>query len=41
MHHFGHGGRMMKVARVKITEAGQRALAGTTINWDASERQTQ
>jgi hypothetical protein len=24
----GGGGRMMEVARVKITEAGQRALAG-------------
>jgi hypothetical protein len=28
-------------ARVRITEAGRRALAGTTINLDASGRQAQ
>jgi hypothetical protein len=34
-------GRTIEVARVRITEAGRRALAGTTINLDASGRQAQ
>jgi hypothetical protein len=34
-------GRRIEVARVRITEAGRRALAGTTINLDASGRQAQ
>lgn len=35
------GRRTIEVARVRITEAGRRALAGTTINLDASGRQAQ
>jgi hypothetical protein len=35
------GSRTIEVARVRITEAGRRALAGTTINLDASGRQAQ
>jgi hypothetical protein len=35
------GRRTIEVARVRIKEAGRRALAGTTINLDASGRQAQ
>jgi hypothetical protein len=34
-------GRTIEVARVRITEAGRRAVAGSTINRDASGRQAQ
>jgi hypothetical protein len=35
------GRRTIEVARVRITEAGRRTLAETTINLDASRRQAQ
>jgi hypothetical protein len=35
------GTQTFEVARVRITEAGRRALAGTKINRDASGRRAQ